>query len=91
MAYDQRNYGPCYGYGPGYGPQPRIDMLDVVEGVLKDGLSLSNFTRIARASGSNFWVGAAIGASAVVLARRPEVRAAVAGVFHRATDEASSR
>ncbi|MFD2249107.1 hypothetical protein FHS82_002864 [Pseudochelatococcus lubricantis] len=74
----QENYR-WNGYGPGQGQ--RIDALDVLEGVLKDGFSVSNLTRIARASGSNFWVGAAIGAGLVVLARRPEVRAAVSGVF----------
>lgn len=31
---------------------------------MRDGFSLSNVTRIARASGSNFWVGAVIGAGA---------------------------
>lgn len=89
-AYGQQygqQYGPQYGQGPGYGPQPgaggarRVDLLDVLEGVMRDGLSLSNVTRIARASGSNFWVGAVIGAGAVVLARRPEVRAAIGDVF----------
>lgn len=79
-------WGPGWGAGPQAGPQTgertgRIDLLDVVEGVMRDGFSLSNFTRIARASGSNFWVGAAIGASAVVLARRPDVRAALGGIF----------
>lgn len=69
-------------YGNGQpGGQPRIDILDVAEGVLRDGLSVSNLTRIARASGTSFWLGAAIGAGAVVLARKPEVRDAVAGLF----------
>lgn len=85
----EQGYGPQYGPGHGqqYGPQQepgasrRVDLLDVLEGVMRDGLSLSNVTRIARASGSNFWVGAAIGAGAVVLARRPEVRAAVGDIF----------
>ncbi len=79
--------------GPqGAGPQPgggarRIDALDVLEGVLRDGFSLSNFTRIARASGSNFWIGAAIGAGAVVLMNRPDVRSAFTHVFKAATDK----
>ncbi|MGH2340746.1 hypothetical protein ACRC7T_04615 [Segnochrobactraceae bacterium EtOH-i3] len=89
-------YGPGAGYqqaGPGYGPGPgaapggpagRIDALDVLEGVLKDGFSLSNFTRIARASGSNLWIGAAIGAGLVVMMNRPDVRAAVSGIFSAA-------
>lgn len=88
---------PGYGPGPGYGPQaagpqgpgpqpgsgPRIDALDVLEGVLRDGFSMSNLTRIARASGSNFWIGAAIGAGLVVLMNRPDVRSAVSGVFSK--------
>lgn len=84
-------YGPAPGAqqaGPGYGPGPngpapggRIDALDVLEGVLKDGFSLSNLTRIARASGSNLWIGAAIGAGLVVMMNRPDVRAAVSGIF----------
>ncbi|MFT3688657.1 hypothetical protein [Paenirhodobacter sp.] len=67
----------------GWGPQGprRVDVLDVLEGVMQDGFSFSNLSRIARASGSKFWLGAAIGAGAVVLARKPEVRAAVAGIF----------
>ncbi|ACK51823.1 hypothetical protein Msil_2907 [Methylocella silvestris BL2] len=65
------------------GAERRIDLLDVVEGVLTDGFSLSNFTRIARASGSNFWIGAAIGAGLVVLAHRPDVRAAAADAFNK--------
>ncbi|MFS8037172.1 hypothetical protein ACI7BZ_09450 [Xanthobacter sp. AM11] len=73
--------GPPGGAGPGY--QRRIDALDVLEGVLTDGFSLSNFTRIARASGSNFWVGAAIGAGLVVLANRPDVRSAVSNIFSK--------
>ncbi len=90
-----QGYGP-QGYGPqGYGPQGpgpgqgtgRIDALDVLEGVLKDGLSISNFTRIARASGSNFWVGAAIGAGVVMFMNRPDVRAAVSNVFGKAREE----
>lgn len=78
------------GPGPqGPGPQParRIDALDVLEGMLQDGFSLSQFTRIARASGSNFWVGAAIGAGLVVLVNRPEVREAVAKVFGAGAEE----
>ncbi|MGQ3674505.1 hypothetical protein ACT6QH_03250 [Xanthobacter sp. TB0139] len=80
------------GYGPGAGPQGpyggpgRIDALDVLEGMLRDGFSLSNFTRIARASGSNFWIGAAIGAGAVVLLNRPDVRNAFSSAFHKAKD-----
>lgn len=77
------------GYGNQYSGQygdprqnRRIDALDVLEGVLKDGFSLSNFTRIARASGSRFWLGAAVGAGLVVVATRPDVRAAVSGVLH---------
>lgn len=99
QGYRQAGYGPQHGpgygwqygpqNGPQYGPQQgpgaerRVDLLDVLEGVMRDGFSLSNVTRIARASGSNFWLGAAIGAGAVVLARRPEVRAAVGDVFKR--------
>ncbi|WP_395665092.1 hypothetical protein [Methylocella sp.] len=76
--------------GPETEPPPaaegRIDALDVLEGVLKDGFSVTNLTRIARASGSNFWVGAAIGAGLVVLANRPDVRAAVSNFFSRAAE-----
>lgn len=90
--------GAGYGYGPqpGAGAQaagaqaagaqgagPRIDALDVLEGVLRDGFSMSNLTRIARASGSNFWIGAAIGAGLVVLMNRPDVRSAVSGIFSK--------
>lgn len=90
-----QGYGP-QGYGPqGYGPQGpapgqgngRIDALDVLEGVLKDGFSIGNFTRIARASGSNFWVGAAIGAGIVMFMNRPDVRAAVSNVFGKAAED----
>lgn len=73
--------GPGASPGPGAGPRARIDALDVLEGVLKDGFSLSNFTRIARASGSNFWIGAAIGAGLVVLMNRPDVREAFSHAF----------
>ena len=93
-GYNQ-GYGP--GYGPGHGPQPgwgpapqqqrRIDLLDVIEGVMTDGLSFSNLGRIARASGSKFWLGAAIGAGAVVLARKPELRGAVSHIFHKPGQE----
>ncbi len=76
--------GPGYGPGPGAAPGGRIDALDVLEGVLKDGFSLSSFTRIARASGSNLWIGAAIGAGLVVMLNRPDVRAAVSGIFSAA-------
>lgn len=86
------------GYGNQYSGQygntqqnRRIDALDVLEGVLKDGFSLSNFTRIARASGSKFWLGAAIGAGLVVVATRPDVRAAVSGVLHAGTAAASGK
>jgi len=88
----QGGYGQQAGYGP-QGPQPggpqpgaggRIDALDVLEGVLKDGFSLSNLTRIARASGSNFWIGTAIGAGVVVLLNRPDVRAAFSSIFSKA-------
>lgn len=72
-------------YGNGYSAGRRIDALDVLEGVLNDGLSFSNLTRIARASGSKFWVGAAIGAGLVVVATRPDVRAAVASVLNAGT------
>lgn len=73
-----------YGYGPQYGPGPRqVDLLDILEGVMQDGLSLSNLSRIARASGSKFWLGAAIGAGAVVLARKPELRESVAHIFQK--------
>lgn len=65
----------------GQGPK-RLDVMDVVEGFLRDGVSLSSFTRVARASGSNFWLGAAIGVSVVVLAQRPELRAALSGILH---------
>ncbi|MGV6872062.1 hypothetical protein ACUSIJ_05135 [Pseudochelatococcus sp. B33] len=82
----QENYR-WNGYGPG--PGRRIDALDVLEGVLKDGFSVSNLTRIARASGSNFWLGAALGAGLVVLASRPDVRAAVAGAFRGAAAPAA--
>lgn len=72
--------GPGPGAGPGAGPQAgrRIDALDVLEGVLQDGFSLSNLTRIARASGSNFWIGAAIGAGLVVLMNRADLRGGAA-------------
>lgn len=92
QGYGQQGPGQ-QGAGPqGAGPQPgsgprRIDALDVLEGVLRDGFSLSNFTRIARASGSNFWIGAAIGAGAVVLLNRPDVRSAFTHVFKAATDK----
>lgn len=82
-GYQQQSSGPGYGPGPG-AARPRIDALDVLEGVLKDGFSLSNFTRIARASGSNLWIGAAIGAGLVVMMNRPDVRAAVSGIFSAA-------
>lgn len=87
----QPGYGPQGGYGPqaggpqGAGGPPRIDALDVLEGVLKDGFSLSNLTRIARASGSNFWIGTAIGAGVVVLLNRPDVRSVFSSVFSKAT------
>jgi len=63
----------------------RIDAFDVIEGMLKDGFSLSSFSRIARARGSNFWIGAALGATAVVLFSKPEARAAAASFFHAKT------
>lgn len=72
-----------YGAGPQAGPQRRIDALDVLEGMLQDGLSLSNITRIARASGSRFWLGAAIGAGVVVFLNRSDVRATVSGALNR--------
>lgn len=91
MAYDNSQWraqpgGPDAGAGaePGPGSQRRIDALDVLEGVLTDGLSFSNITRIARASGSNFWVGAALGAGLVVLVNRPDVRAAFGSIFRQA-------
>ncbi len=84
-------YGPQpgpYGYGSQPGPQPRrVDLLDVLEGVMTDGLSFANLSRIARASGSKFWLGAAIGAGAVVLARKPELRGVVSQVFHKPGQE----
>ncbi len=94
-GYGQGGYGPG-GYGAGQtgagpqgaGPQAgprRVDALDVLEGVLRDGFSLSNFARIARASGSNFWIGAAIGAGAVVVMNRPDVRNAFTNIFKHAT------
>lgn len=92
MSY--RNRQPPYGgqaqaappYGAGYAPGPgpttsrRLDAMDVLEGVLNDGLSVSSLTRIARASGSRFWLGAAIGAGVVMLMHRPDVRATLANV-----------
>lgn len=76
--------GPQYGWSAGPQPGPRrIDVLDVLEGVMQDGFSFSNLSRIARASGSKFWLGAALGAGAVVLARKPEVRAAVTAAFRK--------
>lgn len=104
MAYDDQNqrpqagqgaYGPQgyapYGYGPppGAGPARPIDALDVLEGVLTNGFSLSNLTRIARASGSKFWLGAAIGAGLVIFAHRSETRSAVVAAFSKAKAEAS--
>ncbi|MGI6246456.1 MAG: hypothetical protein ACOYJQ_11885 [Pseudochelatococcus sp.] len=89
MSHDNYRWN---GYGPGAGQRSgqRIDALDVLEGVLKDGFSVSNLTRIARASGSNFWLGAALGAGLVVLANRPDVRAAVAGVFRNGAPPAAA-
>lgn len=89
----QQGAGPYQtgAYGPQPAPQRRIDLLDVVEGVLTDGLSLSNFTRIARASGSKFWLGAAIGAGLVALAHRPEVKAAVGGVVDKARAKSAAK
>ena len=81
--------GPGAGPGPGPGAGRRIDALDVLEGMLQDGFSLSNLTRIARASGSNFWIGAAIGAGLVVLANRHDVRDAVSKVFGGAAPDAA--
>lgn len=40
---------------------PRVDALDLLEGVLRNGFSLASVSRIARARGPNFWIGAAIG------------------------------
>lgn len=89
-GYGQGPYGPGAA-GPGTGQQrPRIDALDVLEGVLTDGLSLTNFTRIARASGSNFWLGAAIGAGLVVFLHRPDVKSAVSNVFGKAKEAATN-
>lgn len=92
-GYGQGPYGPGAADpgAPGAGQQrPRIDALDVLEGVLTDGLSLTNFTRIARASGSNFWLGAAIGAGLVVFLHRPDVKSAVSNVFGKAKEAATS-
>ncbi|WGR59521.1 hypothetical protein E3U26_01690 [Paracoccus ferrooxidans] len=87
-GYGQGPQGGPYGYGLGPGPGPRrVDLLDVLEGVMQDGLSLSNLGRIARASGSKFWLGAAIGAGVVVLARKPELREVVSHVFHKPGQE----
>lgn len=69
-------------YGEDRG-DPRFDALDLIEGVLKHGFSLSSVGRIAQARGPNFWIGAAIGAAAVVLISKPEARAAVAGLFRK--------
>lgn len=62
----------------------RIDALDLIEGMLQDGFSLSSIRRIVQARGPNFWIGAAIGAAAVVLVTKPEARAALASVFRPA-------
>lgn len=62
---------------------PRLDALDLIEGVLRNGFSLSSVSRIARARGPNFWIGAAIGAAAVVLINKPEARAAVTEFFRK--------
>jgi hypothetical protein len=73
------------GWSPGpAGQGRRVDALDVIEGVLTNGFSLSSFTRVARAKGSSFWIGAAIGAGLIVLMNRPEVRTAAAGIFSKA-------
>lgn len=74
-------YGQGYPPPPGAPPYRRIDAMDVLEGILTDGFSISSLTRIARASGSNFWVGAAIGAGLVMLMHRPDVRATLNGVI----------
>lgn len=77
-----------------YGDDPanrRIDAFDVIEGMLKDGFSLSSFSRIAWARGSNFWVGAAIGATAVVLLSKPQARAAVASFFNKKASSAPTQ
>ncbi len=79
----QAGAGPQGAGQPGAGPR-RVDALDLLEGVLRDGFSLSNLTRIARASGSNFWIGAAIGAGAVVVMNRPDVRNAFTNIFKHA-------
>jgi hypothetical protein len=81
-----RGAGPGAPIGPaaaGPGTERRIDALDVLEGVLTEGFSFSSLTRIARASGSSFWIGAALGAGLVVLMNRPDVRTAVAGALAR--------
>ncbi len=76
--YDERGAYPSNSIS---GDGRHSDALDALEGVIKDGFSMSSVTRIARASGSSFWVGAAIGAGLVVLATRPDMRASVAGLF----------
>lgn len=59
-------------------------LLNALEGVLRDGFSLSSLGRLAQASGSSFWLGAAIGAGLVVAAKQPEVRQSVAELLHAA-------
>lgn len=73
-------YGPGYASGAGQATGRRFDAMDLLEGVLNDGLSLTSLTRIARASGSRFWLGAAIGVGVVMLMHRPDVRATLASV-----------
>jgi hypothetical protein len=81
----------AYGPQPGAPPERRIDALDVLEGVLTNGLNLSSLTRIARASGSNFWIGAAIGAGLVVMAHRSEVGSVIANAFTKAKAAADAK
>lgn len=70
-----------YGYHGGDETEPRIDALDLIEGMLQDGLSFSSLRRIVRARGPNFWIGATIGAATVVIVTKPEVRATLASFF----------
>jgi hypothetical protein len=69
----------------------QVDALDLIEGVLRSGFNLASVSRIAQARGPNFWIGAAIGAAAVVLINKPDGRAAVAGVFRKGSSSQSRK